>query len=281
MEPVITLSRAFDSEIIAVMLTLPRIYAFLTASQLLNSNSIPMLPRTACILSLALFAVPLNMEYASTFDRTAMNFIGYFAKEVAIGFLIGYLVGWTFSVVQGAGGLIDNQRGAAIASSIDPLQGEESSPLGLMFSQVFLTYLFTTGAFMLLLGVLYRSYVLWPATKAVPIISDQFPVMALQLFDYSMRTAIVMAAPIVAIMFVAEFSLAMISRFSPQIQVFVLAMPIKSMLAIIVLIYYFQSLMPFAQQQVLTSRDLTERLYEILRHGETLVAPQPPPKAMP
>ena len=32
-------------------------------------------------------------------------------------------------------------------------------------------------------------------------------------------------------MFLAEFALAMISRFAPQIQVFILAMPIKSALA--------------------------------------------------
>ena len=38
-------------------------------------------------------------------------------------------------------------------------------------------------------------------------------------------------------MFLAEFALAMVSRFAPQIQVFILAMPIKSILAIFVLIF--------------------------------------------
>src|SRR5262249_36951921 len=141
-----------------------------------------------------------------------------------IGFLAGYLVSLMFWVVQAAGGLIDNQRGAAIASSIDPLQGEESTPLGNLFSQAFLTYVFSAGVFLPILGVLYRSYMLWPSTRAIPILSDAFPAMMLGLFDEAMRLAFVLAVPVVAIMFVAEFALAMISRFSPQIQVFVLAM---------------------------------------------------------
>ena len=44
-----------------------------------------------------------------------------------------------------AGALIDNQRGAAIAESLDPLQGHQSSPLGNLFSIGITTYLFLTG----------------------------------------------------------------------------------------------------------------------------------------
>ena len=51
--------------------------------------------------------------------------------------------------------------------------------------------------------------------------------------------AIVLSGPLVAAMFLSEFALAIVSRFSPQVQVFVLAMPIKSAIAIFMLIFYF------------------------------------------
>jgi type III secretion protein T len=43
---------------------------------------------------------------------------------------------------------------------------------------------------------------------------------------------------LIVAMFLAEFALALVSRFAPQLQVFFLAMPIKSGLSILLLIYY-------------------------------------------
>ena len=276
MAALIELSRQADTLIIALILSLPRIYAYLAAAQLLSSSVVPGLPRNVAIFGLAFVAVPINLEYAAAFDRSVFTLAVYFMKEYAIGFLLGYLIGWMFWVMQAVGGLIDNQRGAAIASSIDPLQGEESSPLGLFFSQAFLTYIFTTGAFLPILGILYQSFAIWPATKGIPLVSDAFPVMALALFDNAMRIAVVLASPIIAVMFMAEFSLAMISRFAPQIQVFVLAMPIKSILAIMMLIFYFSILMPYAYRQLNAAQGYVLRLYEILNFGQTIRPPTPP-----
>ena len=276
MAALIELSRQADTLIIALILSLPRIYAYLAAAQLLSSSVVPGLPRNVAIFGLAFVAVPINLEYAAAFDRSVFTLAVYFMKEYAIGFLLGYLIGWMFWVMQAVGGLIDNQRGAAIACSIDPLQGEESSPLGLFFSQAFLTYIFTTGAFLPILGILYQSFAIWPATKGIPLVSDAFPVMALALFDNAMRIAVVLASPIIAVMFMAEFSLAMISRFAPQIQVFVLAMPIKSILAIMMLIFYFSILMPYADRQLNAAQGYVLRLYEILNFGQTIRPPAPP-----
>jgi type III secretion protein T len=279
MQAVTEIFGAYGNYFIALLLTLPRIYAFLSASQFLNASAVPAIPRTGAILSLALLAVPINLEYAATFDRSAHALALYFAKEYMIGFIAGYLIGWMFWVVQATGGLIDSQRGAAIASAIDPLQGEESSSLGNLFSQAFLTYVFTTGAFLLILSILYKSYVLWPATKAVPIISDVFPAMLLGLLDNAMRLVFVIAAPILAVMFLAEFALALISRFAPQVQVFVLAMPIKSILAIFVLIFYVPNFMPFSERQFVAGESYITRLYQILSFGEKIQLPKANPPA--
>jgi type III secretion protein T len=277
MTVLLELSRQVDVYLISLILTLPRIYAFLAAAELLSSSVVPGFPRNVAIFALAFLAVPINLAYAETFDRSVFTLAAYFVKEYAIGFLLGYLIGWMFWVMQAVGGLIDNQRGAAIASSIDPLQGEESSPLGLFFSQAFLTYVFTTGAFLPILGLIYQSFAIWPATRGVPIISDVFPVLALGLLDHAMRIAVILAAPIVAVMFMAEFSLAMVSRFAPQIQVFVLAMPIKSILAIMMLIFYFSTLMPYGNRQLTAAQGYVLHLYEILNFGQSIRPPAPAP----
>ena len=271
MESLLALSRLYDQYTIALIITLPRMYAFLATSQLLNSSVVPGVARIASIISLSLIAIPINMELAGAFDRSIPGYALLFAKEYAIGFVLGYLVSWIFWVVECAGSLIDNQRGAGIASSIDPLQGHESSPLGNMFSLAFLTYIFATASVLPILGLLYKSFILWPVMKSLPVVSDDFPKIILGIFDNAMQLGFDLAAPIVAVMFMAEFSLAMVSRFAPQIQVFVLAMPIKSLLAIIMLIFYFKVMFPFVDKQVANVPPLADVVYKMLRAGEEIL----------
>ena len=271
----------FDREIIALLITLPRIYAFLATSQLLAESAVPRIARTAAILSLAVIAVPINLASVDGFDPTVPNIALMFVKEYAIGFVLGYIVGWIFWAVQSAGALIDNQRGAAIAASIDPLQGHETSPLGILFSQAFLTYVFTTGAILPVLGLLYKSFAIWPATNGIPILSDQFPALALSVADNALRIVVTIAGPIVAIMFLAEFALAMVSRFAPQVQVFILAMPIKSALAIFILIFYFSRLLPYGVDQLKTFEPYMNRFYEVMRFSSSIPRAAPPASGAP
>jgi type III secretion protein T len=254
----------FDREILAILLTLPRLHAFFTTSQLLAATAVPRLARTGAILALSFPVIPINYTAVDAFDRSVGSLALLFAKEYLIGFLLGYVVGWVFWTVQAAGGLVDNQRGAAIASSIDPLQGHESSPLGNLFSQVFLTYVFVVGAALPIIGIVYQSYAVWPAARLLPGFTEAFPAAFLALFDQAMRFAFILAAPLVVIMFAAEFALALVSRFAPQIQVFILAMPIKSALVVFILIFYFAVLIPHATNLLGQSSQRWPELFELM-----------------
>lgn len=257
----------FDREVIALLLSLPRVYTFMAASGLLVATSVPRVARVAIVLSLAAIPLGVNLQHVDGFDRQITTYAAYFAKEAALGFVLGYLVGWVFWAVQSAGALIDNQRGSSMASSIDPLQGQETSTLGIAFSQVFLTYIYVAGGVLPIIGLLYRSFALWPATRALPILGDRFPALMLGVFDQAVRFVAVIGAPIVVVMFLAEFALAMVSRFAPQIQVFILAMPIKSGLAMFMLIFYFSTLLPYAVGETSLFQGYVASLYDLLNRG--------------
>ncbi|MEM8839303.1 MAG: type III secretion system export apparatus subunit SctT [Pseudomonadota bacterium] len=274
MDVIVGMFKLYEDYLVAVALCLPRIYAFIATAQVLTPGSVPRLARNAAILIIAIPVIPVTYATVGDVERTLNSYAYFFAKEFVIGFLFGYMIGWIFWAVAAAGDLIDNQRGAAIAASIDPLQGHETSPLGNLFSQAFLTYFFSIGGFLVILDILYTSYVMWPITKAVPIIAPDFPELVLGILDFGMRTMFIIAAPVVAIMFLAEFALALVSRFAPQIQVFILAMPIKSGIAILILIFYSSILFPYAADRQSYFHVYTDQLYELLEGGETLLDQQ-------
>ncbi|EAV41330.1 yscT; putative type III secretion protein [Stappia aggregata IAM 12614] len=266
----------FEKHMLSLAMSLPRIYAFIAMSGILSTGVVPRLARNGAILILALPLVPVNMANISLIGDSLPALALYFAKEYAIGFLIGYMIGWIFWSVTSAGDFMDNQRGAAIASSIDPLQGQETTPLGNLFSQAFLTYMYSVGGILIIIGILYKSFMIWPVTRMLPIVSERFPVLILEILDLGMRTMFVLAAPVIALMFLSELALALVSRFAPQIQVFILSMGIKSGIATFVLVFYIKILFPYATEGQALFFENTNRLYEILEAGTDILSETAP-----
>ncbi|MBS7777581.1 type III secretion system export apparatus subunit SctT [Acidovorax sp. CCYZU-2555] len=234
-------------------ITQPRILAMFIALPLFNAQLIPGMLRFSVAGALGLLMVPVLgptvASAAATLDPAVLVML--MVKEAFIGFVIGYLAAMPFWIFEAVGFLIDNQRGASIAATLNPLTGNDSSPLGILFNQAFIVFFLVSGGFSLLLGTLYDSFALWGALQWTPELRpESVPVMLDQL-GRLVRMAMLLAAPALVAMFLAEFGLALVSRFAPQLQVFFMAMPIKSALAMLVLMLYASSLFEYATEHVL------------------------------
>ena len=239
-----------QSFISTLALTQPRILGMFLVLPLFNSQLIPGIARFAIASALGMVAVPALQPQIAAVEWNAALLLGTILKEAFIGFVIGYLAAIPFWIFEAVGFLIDNQRGASIASTLNPLTGNDSSPLGLLFNQAFIVFFLLSGGFSLLLGGLYDSFTLWSITQWYPVLQpESVPIMLAQL-DRLVRLAVLFAAPVLVAMFLAEFGLALVSRFVPQLQVFFMAMPIKSALAMLVLSLYGPSLFDYGAEQV-------------------------------
>ena len=231
-------SLTYEQWILGFSLTMPR---FLTAFSLLpffSTQVIPGMLRQGVAASLCLILVPYTMDQTAGMSLSGVMVVTIVVKEVIVGLLIGYPLAVVFWAIEGIGFYVDNQRGSAMASSADPLTGSESTPLGILFTQAFTVYFMTSGAFLMMLGVFYQTYQIWPVASFMPSLGGAGPVFYLEMLDRLLRIIVVLSAPLIVSMFLAEFALALVSRFAPQLQVFFLAMPIKSALSVLLLIFY-------------------------------------------
>ena len=71
--------------------------------------------------------------------------LGLVLKEGLIGSLMGFTFVIIFHAVQAAGFFIDNQRGSTMASSIDPLLGGQTSPVGMLLMFGVLIFVLLAG----------------------------------------------------------------------------------------------------------------------------------------
>jgi len=194
--------------------------------------------RNGVVASFSVITYPL-VEYSlgvQTLD--GLQTLLVIIKEIGIGFVLGFVMVIPFWAIESVGFFIDNQRGATLASALNPLSGSQTSPLGILLTQSLVTVFFSSGTFLLMLSAVYHSYQLWPVFEFFPSFNTAGPEFFLSQFDTLMRLVVLVAGPVVIVMFLTEFGLALISRFAPQLNVFILAMPLKSAVGLGLLCVY-------------------------------------------
>ena len=245
--------------LMAVMLGMTRLFMLVQTAPFMGGTVVTGQIRFAVVLACYLVLHPMMLgQVDALFPENGLDFSsllllgGVILKEVFLGMLMGLLVGMMFWTIQCAGFFIDNQRGAGQATETDPLAGEQTSPMGSFFFQSAVYVFFSTGAFLSFLGLVYASYEFWPVDKMLPV--SLFQGTALPLF-FAKKVSelalnmVILAGPVVVACLLTDVALGLINRFAPQLNVYVLAMPIKSGIASLLLIFYFGMLLSGAASQ--------------------------------
>lgn len=161
-------------------------------------------------------------------------------KEVVIGCLLGSLLAIPFWVIRGAFTLIDNQRGANAAQMNNPAMEADSSLLGELAERVLIVMLIEMGIYLMAFEVVADSYRLWPLLSVWPVDlawgSSHATHAILQAFTQLLRDTVMYASPMLLLLLLIEWGMAISSSAVQGIDVYQIGMPIKSLSALAVLI---------------------------------------------
>ncbi|WP_163834335.1 type III secretion system export apparatus subunit SctT [Spartinivicinus ruber] len=252
--------------VLSYALALPRLLTFFTILPVFSKKALGgALIRNGITLSFALFVFPLMPTPEALATKPDYWLFSLLFKEIALGLMLGYCAAIPFWAIEAAGFFIDNQRGATLASVINPSLGTQTSPLGLLLSQAIITLFFVGGAALVCLKGLFLSYQLWPVGALLPAFTSDGVYFFLNQLDTVGYVAVLLAAPVIIGMFLSEFGLGLISRFAPQLNVFFLAMPVKSAVSQAILVVYLSILIAIASDQLLNLDLVFEKLYTVIR----------------
>ena len=245
-------------------ISIVRVTAACSVVPFMSNQLIQARVRNSIVFSWGIIIYPIVSPTLDIEGMSFMTLLSIVVKEIIIGVLVGFLAAKMFWIAMSVGFFIDNQRGASMASVHDPTSGEQTSPFGLFFQQTLIVLFYTSGGFLVFLGGIFQSYLVWPIDSFFPQFADAFPGFFLDVADDVMLTVVVLAAPVVITVFVTEFGLGLMNRFAPQLNVFVLAMSVKSLVAIIVLLIYLPLLLVMFQDEYIESQmifDLLEGIF--------------------
>lgn len=219
------------------------------------------LVRNAVLLALMLPLFPiLHLPQA---DMSLWEWSELLLSEILIGLVLGFCGAIPFWAVDMAGFIIDTLRGATMSAVFNPAMSVQSSLFGLLFSQFLCALFFLSGGMNLQLSVLYGSYQYMPPGQTLafnPVLLDFIQLQWQTLY----RLCLSFSLPAVLVMVLADLALGLLNRSAQQLNVFFLAMPIKSALVLFLL---FLSL-PYALHHYLLESEALYRNVEawLVRH---------------
>jgi type III secretion protein T len=156
-------------------------------------------------------------------------------REGAVGLLIGLGLGAFCTGLQAVGEIIDHQTGQTFTQNIDPVHGNNVSITALLLERVLFAVLMAAGFLLVLADVLYLSYRVLPVGGGwggfQPLVVLEATTQASRLF----ALAILLAGPVVLVLFVVDISLGLLNRAAPQLNVYQVTLTLKSMLGLAVL----------------------------------------------
>ncbi len=236
---------------LAIILGMPRIFLIIQTAPFMGASVVTGQLRVTLVIACYMILHPMLLATLPDQDISGVSgsyplYAAIILKETFIGMLIGLLSGILFWAIQSAGFFIDNQRGASQASTSDPLSGEQTSPLGSFLFQAAVYVFFLSGAFMVFLRLIYNSYEIWPVMSLTPIdlvYNIELPLFFAKQVSYLMLLTMLLSGPIVMACLLTDISLGLMNRFASQLNVYVLAMPVKSALVAFLMIFYFTMLL--------------------------------------
>ncbi|SFE38743.1 flagellar biosynthetic protein FliR [Alteribacillus iranensis] len=209
----------------AFLLVFVRVLAFFTSMPLFSYRNIP-----------AVFKVGLGFFFAFIILFTIEDPVievnsSYFIlilKELLVGLSIGLLAGIIIYALQIAGMFLDIAFGFLVANVIDPQTGAQSPLMGGFIYTFALMFMLAVDGHHLILDGIYYSYEFIPLTQVtLPFGDESIMTLVASSFSKMFMMAFQMSFPIVGSLFLVDLALGMMSRAVPQMNVFVVGLPLK------------------------------------------------------
>jgi flagellar biosynthetic protein FliR len=229
----------------AILLVLIRMSGLFILSPVFGRQNMPALFKVGFAFFLTLIYITATENLAVDYQESMVLYVIYVIKELAIGIVMGYVTYIVMSGIYLAGQIIDNQIGFGYANVLDPITNIQV-PLtsNFYYTYIILIFLLINGHHMIIRALFY-SYKVIPLgqlTFSSDVIQELGSLMA-EMFGIALR----ISAPIIAAVFIADVVLGVLSKTIPEMNVFVLGMPIKVMLGLIIITITISNAVPIAE----------------------------------
>lgn len=205
------------------LLVLLRVTAWLAIAPPFSHKAIPNQVK-------ALLALGITMALGSTMDFSTLSLatpdlvLGALS-QVLVGASLGFLCYLVFSAVQAAGNLLDLFGGFQAATSYDPQMETGAAVFGRLYQMTTVVLLFASDGYLVVLHGLAQTFSVLGLQEqlSTALLARLVTEGTTQMFV----SALQIAGPLLAVLFLTDVGLGLLTRAAPALQAFSLGFPLK------------------------------------------------------
>ncbi len=226
-----TIEQFLSTGALALMLTFVRVGTAVMIMPGLGDSFIPEKIRLHIALALSIALFPLTMKYMPVPVPGTFMLLSLVIMEFVVGLFFGTVARIFMTALDTAGMVISTSSGLGNAQLFNPSLAMQGSLVGAFLSMTGVLILFETNLHHLLIGGLVESYEMFPV-GGVPDAGSMAELMARTVAS-AFAIGVKIGAPFIVLTLVIYVGMGVLSRLMPQVQVFMLAMPLQILLSLI------------------------------------------------
>jgi flagellar biosynthetic protein FliR len=244
-------------QLLIFLLVLTRISGVFFLAPIFGSSNIPTQVKIGLSLMTSLVVLPFIAGNVSP-NMHIVDFALLLAKELTVGAIIGFTATLVFMGILLAGQIIDIQMGFGMVNVVDPLSNISVSIMGQFKNLLAMLVFLAINGHHFLFTALTKSFEIVPLTtfELTPSITENFIGMVVNMFVIGLK----IGGPAIGVLLITDFALGIIARTVPQMNVFIVGMPLKITIGFItiismlsLLLIYFSQIMGQMPEQLIRS----------------------------
>ncbi|WP_092639649.1 flagellar biosynthetic protein FliR [Acetanaerobacterium elongatum] len=214
------------------MLVLARMSGMIMFNPILSRRNIPAALKGGIALVLT-FVTAGTMLGTNIQINSAIEFVYTALKELAVGWVYGFILQMFISVVLMAGEVMDMQMGLGMAKVYDPSSNVQMPLSGSLLNILFFLLFFLSDCHLTIIKMTILSFQIIPVGAGT--FNFEIGSYIATLFSGILTLALKLALPVIAIEIITDASMGILMKAIPQINVFVLNIQTKVLVGMLVL----------------------------------------------
>lgn len=224
-------------DVVIFLLVFIRMISFLAVSPIYMIKGIPNITKIGLGLILTIIIYKF-VPYDSTLLPQSLIALSLTAiGESVFGLALGFITTLVFQGIRMSGQLMDIDIGFSMASEYDITNSTNVTILGNITYLTAIFLFFVINGHHILIRALIQSF------DIIPLLGVNIPTtivpFTVTLFTKTFILSLKLAAPIIVVVFLTDFTLGLISRSVPQINIFMLELPVKIVVGLLALTAIF------------------------------------------
>ncbi|OQA14256.1 MAG: Flagellar biosynthetic protein FliR [Firmicutes bacterium ADurb.Bin356] len=225
---------AVASQLEYFILIFLRVSALIFSSPVFGRRNLPNQLKISLSLALAYIVLAATPGLRIFSYNSILEYALLCVKELLFGLVLGYVTTLFFAIAQVAGHVIDMQMGFGMVNVFD-VQSNISVPVtGNFLYAIMMLVFFAVNGHQQLIYIVLKTFTNIPPGRVV--LNAGLGITALEVFALSFAMALNIAMPIVASGLLGEAIMGVIVRTTPQMNVFVVGIPLKVLLGLAALL---------------------------------------------